>query len=129
RNIGALPTGLTIGKRAPTTSRNVACRWLRSWLITSGGGGSTWGAMLTHVSAHQLRPDRGIPPGPQQRRLRVEDHPQRHGFEQRLHAALADEGAQERPVDELGGDLRRDAAADIDAAGGHELESGIAGFR
>src|SRR5512133_505452 len=59
----------------------------------------------------------------------VQDDMQWHRFQERRMASLEGEGLQEAAFLDLRQNLRRDAAADVDAAGGKEFQCDVARLR
>src|SRR3569833_2604923 len=67
--------------------------------------------------------------GANERGFIVLDDAHGHGSEQVFHAAIANEGFHEPSVGEFGNNFGRDAAADVNAAGGEDFQREIRGFR
>ena len=66
--------------------------------------------------------------GSNQSGLGVQNHLHRHRFEHRLERRLVAEGTHEGAGGQRRQDLRRDAAADVDAAGRDRSQREVAGF-
>ena len=73
--------------------------------------------------------DDGAASGSHQCGFVIGDDFNRHGFEQRLHAAFSDECIHEQWPGQFGQHLGSNATAEINSARGHQLESEVARFR
>src|SRR5581483_4605378 len=70
----------------------------------------------------------GTARGAEKSGLVVGDDPYGYRFHQRLHASLGNERLHEQRTGKLGKDLWGNASAKVNAAGGHDFQSKIAGL-